>query len=230
MPPHNINLMHQERNVAESIVSMCFDVTEKSKDNIKARKDLALLCDGPNLKVRLNGKGKECRPRAEYCPKPKERKHNFEWLKTLKFPDRYAPNLKLAVNVKTEKLTGLKSHDYHIIIERLLLVMFRGYFKDDHLEEFDGEVCEGNSGACMQIEKSDSSWFDEYDAASVDSLALGSIGWWTRSMQKLKKLRATLRNKARVEGCIAEAFALKEMSHFTKKYFNKVDAEKHSNR
>ena len=62
MLPHNIDLMHQERNVAESIVSMCFDVTEKSKDNIKARKDIALLCDRPNLEVRLNGKGKECRP------------------------------------------------------------------------------------------------------------------------------------------------------------------------
>ena len=48
--------------------------------------------------------------------------------------------------------------------------------------------------------------------------------------RQLKKLRSTVRNKARVEGCIAEAFALKEMSHFTKKYFNKVDAEKHSKR
>ncbi|WP_284120771.1 hypothetical protein, partial [Klebsiella pneumoniae] len=83
------------------------------------------------LEVRLNEKGKECRPRAEYCPKPEERKKVFEWLKTLKFPDRYAANLKRAVNVKTGKLTGLKSHDYHIIIERLLPVMFRGYFKED---------------------------------------------------------------------------------------------------
>jgi hypothetical protein len=26
---------------------------------------------------------------------------------------------------------GLKSHDYHVIMERLLPVMFRGYFNDD---------------------------------------------------------------------------------------------------
>jgi hypothetical protein len=39
--PHNINLMHQESNIAESIISMCFDVTDFLKDNINARKDLA---------------------------------------------------------------------------------------------------------------------------------------------------------------------------------------------
>jgi hypothetical protein len=36
--PHNINLMHQEHNVVESIISMCLDVTNFSKDNINARK------------------------------------------------------------------------------------------------------------------------------------------------------------------------------------------------
>jgi hypothetical protein len=34
------------------------------------------------------------------------------------------------VNVKTGKLTGLKSHDYHIIMERLLPVMFQGCLDD----------------------------------------------------------------------------------------------------
>jgi hypothetical protein len=46
----------------------------------------------------------------------------------LKFPDCYAANIKRAVNVDTGKLNGLKSHNYHIIMERLLPVMFRGYF------------------------------------------------------------------------------------------------------
>jgi hypothetical protein len=45
--PHNINLMHQEQNVAESIMSMCLDVTSFTKDNMNARKDLAALYDRP---------------------------------------------------------------------------------------------------------------------------------------------------------------------------------------
>jgi hypothetical protein len=51
----------------------------------------------------------------------------LNWLKSLKFSDGYAAGLRWAVNVMTWKLTGLKSHDYHIIIERLLPVMFQGY-------------------------------------------------------------------------------------------------------
>jgi hypothetical protein len=41
--PRNIDLMHQEGNVAESIISICLDVTDFSKDNINARKDLVAL-------------------------------------------------------------------------------------------------------------------------------------------------------------------------------------------
>jgi hypothetical protein len=34
---HNIDAMHQERNVGESILSTCMDFTDKTKDNQKAR-------------------------------------------------------------------------------------------------------------------------------------------------------------------------------------------------
>jgi hypothetical protein len=54
---HNINLMHHERNVVESIISMCFDVTSFSKDTINARKDLADLCNRPSLEPKRNAKG-----------------------------------------------------------------------------------------------------------------------------------------------------------------------------
>jgi hypothetical protein len=53
---HNINLMHQEHNIAESIISMCFDVTGFSKDNVNARKDLADLCNYPSMEPKVNAK------------------------------------------------------------------------------------------------------------------------------------------------------------------------------
>jgi hypothetical protein len=79
---------------------------------------------GKLLELKVSNKGHESRPRADYCLKPDERKEIFKWLKNMKFLDRYAANLKRAVNLKTGKLIGLKSHDYHIIMERLMLVMF----------------------------------------------------------------------------------------------------------
>jgi hypothetical protein len=42
---HNIDLMHQERNVGESIISTCMEFTDRTKDNVKARKDLAQICN-----------------------------------------------------------------------------------------------------------------------------------------------------------------------------------------
>jgi hypothetical protein len=65
--PHNIDLMHHERNVAESIISMCLDVTDFMKDNMNAWKDLADLCDHPSLEARANARGNLTRPRASYC-------------------------------------------------------------------------------------------------------------------------------------------------------------------
>jgi hypothetical protein len=63
--------------------------------------------------------------------KVKDEKEVMRWMKRLKFPDSYVAGLKRCVNVKTEKIHGLNSYDYHIIMKRLLLVMLCGYLDDD---------------------------------------------------------------------------------------------------
>jgi hypothetical protein len=125
---HTIDLMHQEHNVAESIISMCFDVTDFLKDNISARKDLTTLCSCHSLEAERNAKENLTRPHAPYYLKPAERKEILRWVKKLKFSNRYASNIKRAVNVNTDKLNGLNSHDCHIIIEIFMPVIFCGYF------------------------------------------------------------------------------------------------------
>jgi hypothetical protein len=35
------------------------------------------------------------------------------------------------VNLESGRLSGVKSHDYHIFMEKLLPIMFRGYLDDD---------------------------------------------------------------------------------------------------
>jgi hypothetical protein len=63
--------------------------------------------------------------------KPKERKEVLIWLQNLKFPNGYAAAFRRAVNLETGKLSGVKSHDYHIFMERLIPVIFCGYLNDD---------------------------------------------------------------------------------------------------
>ena len=45
----------------------------------------------------------------------------------LMFPDGYAANLSRGVNLSTMRVLGMKSHDFHIWIERILPAMVRGY-------------------------------------------------------------------------------------------------------
>jgi hypothetical protein len=78
----------------KNIISMCFDVTDFSKDFVNARKDLAALCNHSSLEHKTNGKENLKRSQAPYCLKPAERKEILRWLKKLKFPDRYVSNIK----------------------------------------------------------------------------------------------------------------------------------------
>jgi hypothetical protein len=40
---HNVDIMHQECNIGENILRKCMAFTDKTKDNHRARKDLAQL-------------------------------------------------------------------------------------------------------------------------------------------------------------------------------------------
>jgi hypothetical protein len=60
--PHNIDVMHIEKNVAEALWATIMDIPDKSKDNVMARVDLVALCDRPNqemsrLVVERHGEG-----------------------------------------------------------------------------------------------------------------------------------------------------------------------------
>jgi hypothetical protein len=68
---HNIDVMHHERNMDESIISICLNITNKTKDNPKAIKDFALICSRPTPELGENKK----KPRAPFSLKPKRKKH-----------------------------------------------------------------------------------------------------------------------------------------------------------
>jgi hypothetical protein len=124
---HNIDVMHQECNVGESILSTYMAFMDKTKYNHKTRKDLAQLCNRSSLELKSSS-GKPC---VLFCLKPKERKVVLIWLQNLEFPDGYGAGFKRAVNLESGKLSRVKSYDYHIFMERLLPVMFHEYLNDD---------------------------------------------------------------------------------------------------
>ncbi len=86
---HNIDVMHQERNVVESIVSTCLDITGKTKDNFKTRRDIAHVCNRPSLELDERG-GKPCAPFCLKVKDKKERKTPGNFLKK-KFQNSFFP-------------------------------------------------------------------------------------------------------------------------------------------
>ena len=131
--PHNIDVMHTEKNVTESLFHTILNIPGKSKDNVKARVDVEKLCDRKKQHMQPPDRNRKnwFKPHADFCLDSLEKKEALKWLKYIvMFPDGYCSNMSKGVNLGTGKVTGLKSHDYHIWIERLMPVMVRGYLPE----------------------------------------------------------------------------------------------------
>ncbi|KAK1698701.1 hypothetical protein QYE76_015398, partial [Lolium multiflorum] len=131
--PHNIDMMHTEKNVGESVFNTVLTIPDKTKDNVKARVDVENLCDRQRLHMHPpEGNRKNwVKPHANYVLDSLQKKEAMMWLKyAVMFPDGYCSNMSKGVNLTTGKVNGLKSHDYHIWIERLMPVMVRGYLPE----------------------------------------------------------------------------------------------------
>jgi hypothetical protein len=107
------------------------DTSKKSKDNVKARLDIEMICDRPKLVMKTPADGKRWKKGpTDYVLKREYRKEVLQWMKMLKFPDGYAANLSRGVNLQTMKVLGMKSHDFHIWIEWILPAMTQGYLPE----------------------------------------------------------------------------------------------------
>lgn len=77
--PHTIDVMHNEKNVAEARFSTLFDISDKTKDNVKARIDQEELCRRPFLNmIHKPATGKWENPKASYCLTRAQRKEILE--------------------------------------------------------------------------------------------------------------------------------------------------------
>jgi hypothetical protein len=64
------------------------DIPDKTKDNPKARVDMATLCDRPKLQMLPLRDGKPWKsPKANYILEKKHMIEVIQWMQTLSFPD-----------------------------------------------------------------------------------------------------------------------------------------------
>jgi hypothetical protein len=100
------------------------DVKGKTKDNIKARLDIALFCNRKNIEL-VCDESRVAKPRASFVLEKNAQLLVYKWLKSLCFLDGHVSNISRLVNMKEYRLYGLKSHDCHVFIQTLIPLAFR---------------------------------------------------------------------------------------------------------
>lgn len=123
---HNLDVMHIEKNVCDSIIGTLLGIDGKSKDGLKARQDLELMGIRPSLHPQPAGPTKTMLPPASFTLSKQEKEAICNVIKGVKVPDGYASNISRHVDVKNGKLGGLKSHDCHVLLQQILPVAVRG--------------------------------------------------------------------------------------------------------
>ena len=118
---HNLDVMHIEKNVCESVIGTLLNIPGKTKDGVASRRDLKAM------KIRLELVPKEVGKRTYLPPAcftlSKAEKQQFcETLADVKVPEGYSSNVRNYVSMEELKLIGLKSHDCHILMKTLLPV------------------------------------------------------------------------------------------------------------
>ena len=127
---YNLDVMHIEKNICDNILSTLLNIPHKTKDTVAARLDL----EDRGIRKELHLVGDSSKPKACYVLTPEEKKKFLEFVSNVKFPDGYASNISRCVNLEGGTMFGLKTHDCHILLQRILPAALRGLVRKDVYE------------------------------------------------------------------------------------------------
>ena len=121
---HSLDVMHIEKNVCDSLIGTLLNIPGKSKDGIKARKDMKQLGIRKELHV-IKNENRRYLPPAAYTLSRNEKVKLCESLAGIKVPEGYSSNIRNLVSLEDLKLVGLKSQYCHVLMQQLLSVAIR---------------------------------------------------------------------------------------------------------
>ncbi|XP_050115699.1 uncharacterized protein LOC126593651 [Malus sylvestris] len=224
------------------------NIERKTKDTIEARLDLEQMGVRSSLWMKnVGGTLKKCHP--FFTVKPNGKKEFFNFISSVKFPDGYASNISRCVNVNGCKFQNMKSHDCHVILQRLLPVGIRHLLPLDVvkpivlLSRFFSQL----TARCLR--KSDVKQLQD-DIVNVlckfeqifppafftsmihvmihlpdEALLAGPVNcrWMYPIERYLSELKKSVRNKAKPEGSLVEAWVAYESLTFCAMYLEDVE-------
>ena len=123
--------MHVEKNISESTFGTLLGIEGKNKDTVKARIDLQNMNFRHTLHLKQCPDGLYDKSRAFFSLSSNKRDDFYDFLKSVKYPDGYATNISRLVNAKNGRLSYLKSHDCHMLLQRILTIGLRWFADKD---------------------------------------------------------------------------------------------------
>ncbi|XP_065874236.1 uncharacterized protein [Euphorbia lathyris] len=239
---HNLDVMHIEKNVFENVFNTVMNIDSKTKDNGKAREDIGLFCNRPEL---LKNPVTGIYPKSCYSLSQNQKKLVCDWVKLLRFPDGYVSNLGRCVDDKKAKLFGMKSHDCHVFMQRLLPIALRENLPKKVWEAITELSCFFKNLTANVIKVNDMAhlqdeipiilcklemifppgFFDSMEHLPIhlpyEAKVAGPVQYrWMYPFERyLGRLKKSVKNKAQVEGSICNAYLVEESSNFCSYYF-----------
>nr|GEX43839.1 hypothetical protein [Tanacetum cinerariifolium]GEX43849.1 hypothetical protein [Tanacetum cinerariifolium] len=250
---HNLDVMHIEKNVSDNIIRTLLGLDGKTKDNKNTRKDLEEMGIRHDHQLINRPNGNPYLPPAGYTMSPVEKSNFLQLLKDLKVPDGYSSNILRGLSVKDHKISNLKSHDWHILMQDVLPITLRASMisrTQSRLIKAVTNYCFFFKGLCVKV--LDPSELDNMEYQIVQTLCeleqifppsfftvmvhltihmiyeakLGGpvhCRWMYPVERYLMQLKSYVRNEAQPEGSIAEGYIKEECLNICSRYFKGVE-------
>lgn len=122
---HNLDVMHIKKNVMDNILGTILDIPRKTKDDLVARTDLVEMGLRHELHPFTADDGRTYMPPTCHTMSKHDKTHFLKVIRNVRVPDGYASNVSRCVRLKECTISGLKSHDSHVLMQQLLPIALR---------------------------------------------------------------------------------------------------------
>ncbi|WMV40449.1 hypothetical protein MTR67_033834 [Solanum verrucosum] len=247
---HNLDVMHIEKNICDNILGTILNIKGKTKDTLSSRLDLQELKIMKELHPKRNGEKYDL-PTACFTLSPEEKHKFLSFLKDLKVPDGFSSNISHCINMKDHKISGLKSHDCHVLLQHLIPLAIRSMLcievreplielslffnllgakclKLEELEQIEAQIPET---LCKLEKVFIPAFFDVMEHLPIHLANEAMIGGPVqyRSMYPVERwlyfLKLFIRNKSCVEGSIAEGYIANEFTTLCSRYLHTMETK-----
>lgn len=238
---HVLDVMHVEKNIAESVLKFMFG----EKDSPESRRDMEAMGLRRELWLRPRpNRNSFFKPQAPYVLSDAEKKSFVDSVSAIRTPTGYGSSL--GKHLLKAKFLGLKSHDYHCLVQQIIPAVIRTLLQPlqraalirlgKSLHRICARVVDKSEIAALRLYVVETvcvlevcfppAFFDIMQHSLVhlvDELSMcGPVGgrWMYPCERYLGTLKSFVRNKRHPEASMANGYAAEEALGFCTEYLN----------